>query len=109
MGQPLYKGQNRWPHSVPCSELPLYSWPQAQGFLFHIPPSLPFHLLRIITQIWTHTKRAQLMETVHMKTEPYAFDYFFEQSQQKRKTSRTGDGDDRDSSSSTGSSDSDTD
>ena len=20
----IYKGQNRWPHSVPCSEVPLY-------------------------------------------------------------------------------------
>jgi RIO kinase 3 len=37
-----------------------------------------------MAQIRTHAKRAQLMETVHMRTEPYAFDYFFEQSQKKR-------------------------
>lgn len=41
------------------------------------------------SQIRTHAKRAQLMETIHMRTEPYAFDYFFEQTQRERTKKRT--------------------
>ena len=46
--------------------------------------TLSTSLSSLCVQIRTHAKRAQLMETIQMRTEPYAFDYFFEQSQHKR-------------------------
>ena len=68
--------------------------------LLSLLPSLP---PSCSLQIRAHAKRAQLMETIHMRTEPYAFDYFFEQTKQKR----TAEGSKHDSSSTDTSSDTD--
>ena len=61
----------------------------------------------VYSQIRTHAKRAQLMETVHMRTEPYAFDYFFEQSQRNKSRTEGGRGGEEQSSSAASSSDTD--
>ena len=44
--------------------------------LLVLPPHT--HIL-IHSQIRMHRKREHLLQTMHSKTEPYPFDYFFEQ------------------------------
>ena len=36
----IYKGQNRWPHSVPCSEVPLYTHTHTHTSLFYLMAEL---------------------------------------------------------------------
>ena len=55
--------------------------------------TIPSHDLAVLShdltsiislQVRTHTHRQQLMDTVHSKTQPYPFDYFFEETEKKR-------------------------